>query len=53
MVMATIRFSPNLIGMEPFVQQIIVGVVLISAVYLDTVRVAQEEIRSRLRARHE
>lgn len=51
LVMATIRFSLNLFGMEPFLQQIVVGVVLIGAVYLDTIRVAQEERRSKVRAR--
>ncbi|MDQ0470603.1 ABC transporter permease [Labrys wisconsinensis] len=52
LVMATIRFALNLFGMEPFLQQIVVGVVLIGAVYLDTVRVAQEERRTKVRARH-
>jgi ribose transport system permease protein len=52
LVMATIRFSLNLFGMEPFLQQIVVGVVLIGAVYLDTIRVAQEERRTKVRARH-
>ncbi len=51
LVMATIRFSLNLFGMEPFLQQIVVGFVLIGAVYLDTVRVTQEERRSKIRAR--
>jgi ribose/xylose/arabinose/galactoside ABC-type transport system permease subunit len=50
--MATIRFSLNLFGMEPFPQQIVVGVVLIGAVYLDTIRVAQEERRTKARAHH-
>jgi ribose transport system permease protein len=52
LVMATIRFALNLFGMEPFMQQIVVGVVLIGAVYLDTIRVAQEESRTKARARH-
>ena len=51
LVMATIRFSLNLFGMEPFLQQIVVGFVLIGAVYLDTIRVAQEERRSKIKAR--
>jgi len=51
LVMATIRFSLNLFGMEPFLQQIVVGFVLIGAVYLDTVRITQEERRSKIRAR--
>jgi ribose transport system permease protein len=53
LVMATIRFSLNLFGMEPFLQQIVVGVVLIGAVYLDTIRVAQEESRTKSRARRQ
>lgn len=52
LVMATIRFALNLLGMEPFMQQIVVGVVLIGAVYLDTIRVAQEESRTKAQARH-
>ncbi|WP_160012267.1 ABC transporter permease [Rhizobium sp. 18055] len=52
LVMATIRFALNVFGMEPFLQQIVVGVVLIGAVYLDTVRVAQEEMRTKARARN-
>ena len=52
LVMATIRFALNVFGMEPFLQQIVVGVVLIGAVYLDTIRVAQEEARTKARARH-
>lgn len=51
LVMATIRFSLNVFGMEPFLQQIVVGVVLIGAVYLDTIRVTQEERRTKVRAR--
>ena len=51
LVMATIRFALNLLGMEPFIQQIVVGVVLIGAVYLDTIRVAQEEKRTKAQAR--
>ena len=51
LVMATIRFSLNVFGMEPFLQQIVVGVVLIGAVYLDTIRVSQEERRTKVRAR--
>jgi ribose transport system permease protein len=51
LVMATIRFALNILGMEPFLQQIVVGVVLIGAVYLDTIRVSQEERRTKARAR--
>ncbi|MEZ5669758.1 MAG: ABC transporter permease [Alphaproteobacteria bacterium] len=49
-IMATIRFGLNVLGMSPFVQQIVIGVILIAAVYLDTLRVKQEVRLSRLRA---
>ena len=52
LVIATIRFVLNLFGIEPSLQQIVVGVVLIGAVYLDTIRVAQEASRTKARARH-
>ncbi|MGF0237113.1 ABC transporter permease [Rhodococcus sp. IEGM1300] len=51
LVMATIRFALNVFGMDPFLQQIVVGVVLIGAVYLDTVRVSYEETLTKARAR--
>lgn len=53
LVMATIRFALNVFGMEPFLQQIVVGVVLIGAVYLDTIRVTYEESRTKARARQQ
>jgi ribose transport system permease protein len=52
-VMASIRFALNLAGIEPFLQQVFVGVVLICAVYLDQVRIRQEEYWSKVRARQE
>ena len=53
LVMASIRFALNLVGIEPFLQQVFVGVVLIGAVYLDQVRLRQEEYWSKIRARQE
>jgi ribose/xylose/arabinose/galactoside ABC-type transport system permease subunit len=52
-IMASIRFALNLGGIEPFLQQVVVGVVLIGAVYLDQVRLRQEEYWSKVRARLE
>lgn len=52
-IMASIRFALNLGGIEPFLQQVVVGVVLIGAVYLDQVRLRQEEYWSKIRARQE
>jgi ribose transport system permease protein len=52
-VMASIRFALNLAGIEPFLQQVFVGIVLIGAVYLDQVRVRQEEYWSKMRAKQE
>jgi ribose transport system permease protein len=52
-VMASIRFALNLAGIEPFLQQVVVGIVLIGAVYLDQVRIRQEEYWSKVRARQE
>lgn len=49
-IMATIRFGLNVLGMSPFVQQIVIGVILIAAVYFDTLRIKQEVRLSRLRA---
>ncbi len=50
LIMATIRFGLNVLGMSPFVQQIVIGAILIAAVYLDIVRTRQEVRLSRLRA---
>jgi ribose transport system permease protein len=52
-VMAAIRFALNLAGIEPFLQQVFVGIVLIGAVYLDQIRIRQEEYWSKVRARQE
>jgi len=52
-IMASIRFALNLGGIEPFLQQVVVGIVLIGAVYLDQVRLRQEEYWSKVRARQE
>lgn len=52
LIMATIRFGLNVLGMSPFIQQIVVGCILISAVYLDIVRVRHEAQLSKYRARH-
>ncbi len=38
LIMSQIRFALNILGMSPFIQQIVVGVILIAAVWLDTVR---------------
>ncbi|MCO6384118.1 MAG: ABC transporter permease [Vannielia sp.] len=38
LIMSEIRFGLNVLGMSPFIQQIVVGVVLIAAVYIDTLR---------------
>jgi ribose transport system permease protein len=51
LIMATIRFGLNVLGITPFVQQIVVGMILIAAVYLDTLRIKQEAALDRLRAR--
>jgi ribose transport system permease protein len=42
LIMATIRFGLNVLGMSPFLQQIAVGLILIAAVLLDNLRVRQE-----------
>jgi ribose transport system permease protein len=38
LIMSEIRFGLNVMAITPFIQQIVVGVVLIGAVYLDTIR---------------
>jgi ribose/xylose/arabinose/galactoside ABC-type transport system permease subunit len=38
LIMSAIRFGLNVLGMSPFIQQIVVGVILIAAVYIDGVR---------------
>lgn len=42
LIMSEIRFGLNVLGMSPFIQQIVVGVILIAAVYLDTVRTTRK-----------
>ena len=39
LIMSAIRFGLNVMAMSPFIQQIVVGVILIAAVYVDTLRV--------------
>jgi len=41
LIMSAIRFGLNIMGMSPFIQQIVVGVILIAAVYLDTLRASR------------
>jgi ribose transport system permease protein len=48
-IMATIRFGLNVLGMSPFLQQIAVGSILISAVFLDNLRLKQEARISKAR----
>lgn len=45
LIMSAIRFGLNVLGMSPFIQQIVVGVILISAVYIDTLRTGAERKR--------
>jgi len=45
LIMSAIRFGLNIMGLSPFIQQIVVGVILIAAVYLDTVRAARAHKR--------
>ena len=42
MTMASIRFGLNVMGMSPFIQQIVVGCILIAAVLLDTLRTSDQ-----------
>jgi ribose/xylose/arabinose/galactoside ABC-type transport system permease subunit len=42
LIMATIRFGLNVLGMSPFLQQIAVGAILIVAVLLDNLRSRQD-----------
>jgi ribose transport system permease protein len=51
LIMATIRFGLNVLGITPFIQQIVVGVILVAAVFLDTLRIRHEATLDRLRAR--
>jgi len=47
LIMSAIRFGLNVMGMSPFIQQIVVGVILIAAVYLDTLRAARMQHSTR------
>jgi ribose transport system permease protein len=51
LTMAAIRFGLNVMAVTPFIQQIVIGVILIIAVYLDRLRILQEAMFDRLRAR--
>ena len=51
LIMATIRFGLNVLGMSPFIQQIVVGCILIGAVYLDMVRLRHEARLDKFRAK--
>ena len=48
-IMATIRFGLNVLGMSPFLQQIAVGAILIAAVFLDNLRLKHEARVSKAR----
>jgi ribose/xylose/arabinose/galactoside ABC-type transport system permease subunit len=50
LTMAAIRFGLNVMAVTPFIQQIVIGVILIIAVYLDRLRILQEAMFDRLRA---
>lgn len=49
--MAAIRFGLNVMAVTPFIQQIVIGVILIIAVYLDRLRIIGEARLDRLRAK--
>jgi ribose transport system permease protein len=51
LTMAAIRFGLNVMAVTPFIQQIVIGVILIIAVYLDRLRILQESMFDRLRAK--
>jgi ribose/xylose/arabinose/galactoside ABC-type transport system permease subunit len=51
LTMSAIRFGLNVMAVTPFIQQIVIGVILIIAVYLDRVRILQEAKLDRLKAR--
>jgi ribose/xylose/arabinose/galactoside ABC-type transport system permease subunit len=50
LTMSAIRFGLNFMAVTPFIQQIVIGVILIIAVYLDRVRILQEAKLDRLKA---
>ena len=51
LTMSAIRFGLNVMAVTPFIQQIVIGVILIIAVYLDRVRILGEANLDRLRAK--
>ena len=51
LTMSAIRFGLNVMSVTPFIQQIVIGVILIIAVYLDRVRILTEANLDRLRAK--
>jgi ribose transport system permease protein len=50
LMMAAIRFGLNVMAVTPFIQQIVIGAILIVAVYLDRLRILQERKLDKLRA---
>src|SRR5215831_7620331 len=51
LTMAAIRFGLNVMAVTPFIHQIVIGVILIIAVYLDRLRIIGEARLDRLRAK--
>jgi ribose transport system permease protein len=51
LTMSAIRFGLNVMAITPFIQQIVIGVILIVAVYLDRLRIVGEAKLDRLRAK--
>jgi ribose transport system permease protein len=51
LTMSAIRFGLNVMAVTPFIQQIVIGVILIIAVYLDRLRILGEANLDRLRAK--
>jgi ABC-type multidrug transport system ATPase subunit len=51
LMIAAIRFGLNVMAVTPFIQQIVIGAILIIAVYLDRLRILQERKLDKLRAR--
>jgi ribose transport system permease protein len=51
LMMASIRFGLNVMAVTPFIQQIVIGAILIIAVYLDRLRILQERKLDKFRAR--
>jgi ribose transport system permease protein len=51
LTMSAIRFGLNVMAVTPFIQQIVIGVILIIAVYLDRLRILGEAKLDRLRAK--